>query len=496
MNVIVAKQRGPGDYYLKYKKTEYPGLNKDVFGEVFDEFGRASKKLKQVQYGISFMFILIASVFWFIELVRIALISNTNWGYIISNHIMPILFVVITMLIVGSFHENIHMVFMRICGGTCKIRKRKSKGKVIGQCCIENSGYPFTRNQYILCLLAPSLVMILIGLIMYLIFQKLFLVLFVLALVSFDLRFSGSDLYSSRTLLKKYNKYCRVSMIVEDPNSDDPRTGFFVYPLPLESKPQKQSTDVLLKEPRKTYGYYDFNLNSSMFESMSKVFNTPLIRKCPLPDRVFDDYMNIVRNLSKLPEEIDIDKIDQCFDAAYSIYNLGSYRITWSVSKALKIIERDKNPKLPLLVRQIREFSNVSKEVNKAHFNIANKNTAPIIIAPHEPTTKMVIIDGNHRTSSYDDIRNDDNTTTLDTYVLNYEQSLEAMQGDIDRAFYKIHTNLTLIFCYMAGKMDYSLLQRSLYDIPGIAGALQLKRQLKGIPDYETFEFLINLKQQ
>jgi len=498
MTVIAAGHRGSCDYYLRYKKEDYPDTLNDASNRniIFDF--KANKKYKVILYRLSLWFLIIGAIFMTHQVYKQSMIPNFIMYDFVRGFVVPILVIIMLLHIVSFLHEHIHKLFMDMYGGKCIIKRRKFNGV----CCIETSGHLFTRNSYILSLLAPSLAMILSGFVLCFFFSHWFIVFFVLAYLSFDCWHCSSDIISARALFK-YDNYGEVSMVVENVKSDDPFTGFVVYPRMFDENTDKLSIDDLLKEPRKTYGYYDFRLHSGIFESISKAYNIPLTRKCPMSSRVFNDYMRVIQSLSKQPEVFDIERTDQCFDAAYTICNLGSYRITWSISKALKIIERDKNKVLPLLLRQIKNFSIANETVDKTHLINPSKKKEPIILSPHESFGKLIIIDGNHRISSHGDISQDDNITTIDSYFLNYEQSLEAMQGDIDRTFYKIHTNIIFIFQYMIGNISYLLLQRILYDIPGASGLIfsnwikkinRRERYLKDLPNYCAFEFIINHK--
>lgn len=259
--------------------------------------------------------------------------------------------------------------------------------------------------------------------------------------------------------------------------------------------------DSLLLNPRTSYGWYNFKITDSIFKNISMKSGVSLVRPCPISIKSIDRYTEIIKHLKPTPEDLYINSdSSQCFDAIYPLYNIGSYRITWNVAKALEIVNRDNNNIVNMLVRQIKEFADYDY-INRLHVPNALKNSNPIILAPFEPLSRMIVIDGNHRVFSRDNKGTDDET--IDLYALTYEQSLEAMQGDIDRAFYKIHTNIVYIFNFMAGSIDEKALRKALYNLD-TATSLSLwskiknkitvpkKRCLVDIPGFSKVEFIMD----
>ncbi|AMA72915.1 hypothetical protein ACH33_08630 [Aneurinibacillus sp. XH2] len=116
------------------------------------------------------------------------------------------------------------------------------------------------------------------------------------------------------------------------------------------------------------------------------------------------------------------------------------YKIIWDISQANLIIKRDKikPKKIPLgLALQYVDISGIEwPRLAKA---ASNEN--PIIIVEYDPLNLSFVIDGNHRVYS----RRNSPYKLIPAYILNTQQSIESMAGELFRNIFKTHYNITKI---------------------------------------------------
>jgi hypothetical protein len=136
------------------------------------------------------------------------------------------------------------------------------------------------------------------------------------------------------------------------------------------------------------------------------------------------------------------------------------YNIIWSITKAQKVIKKYKLEPMHFMVDYIADGL-APGSVDNNYIDKARNNKEPIIAIKYpllSSPTRMIVIDGNHRLAA--SIK--DNQQFILGYSLNPAQQYEALAGELDRAVYTVHNNLSMIIEYMIGNVSKSKLKQFL----------------------------------
>lgn len=141
------------------------------------------------------------------------------------------------------------------------------------------------------------------------------------------------------------------------------------------------------------------------------------------------------------------------------------YRVVWNVSKAKEIIRTHKIEPEPVDLKSMAQSID-QKNLARSRFTVSAKNSEPVIVAHYPPLMCKFIIDGNHRVMAH---YLEDNNKLILGYILNPELHIQAMDGELYKALYKIHYNLVLINTYRIGLFSEvvtgDVLKKYLYEL-------------------------------
>lgn len=160
---------------------------------------------------------------------------------------------------------------------------------------------------------------------------------------------------------------------------------------------------------------------------------------------------------------INIDSNAQSFTQTINLPNGDFYDITWSVNKAIKVVETYSLPPISFFTDVISDGI-APGAIDPERLKGAQNNHNPILVVRYpllNTRTKMIVIDGNHRLMN----KIQKGEKEIRGYFLDVEHQEKALAGERDRTLYKIHYNLGIIINYMVGDFSKSKLNKHLLNI-------------------------------
>ncbi|MUV37135.1 hypothetical protein JNUCC1_00941 [Lentibacillus sp. JNUCC-1] len=155
-----------------------------------------------------------------------------------------------------------------------------------------------------------------------------------------------------------------------------------------------------------------------------------------------------------------IDGNTQTFTQTIDLTNGDFYNITWSVTKAMEVVDTYDLPPMSFFVNVISDGIAPGAIESQRLKAVANSKD-PIFIVSYpllNTRTQMVVIDGNHRLMN----KILSGEERINGYYLDNQYQDKALAGELDRTLYKVHYNLGAIINYMVGEINKSKLNKSL----------------------------------
>ena len=174
-------------------------------------------------------------------------------------------------------------------------------------------------------------------------------------------------------------------------------------------------------------------------------------------NQLFNKYRKILFEAEQLPVTRGI----QNFDTDFKFGEDQFYNMSWNVELAEEVIKKNKIKAKVIEIKHLQSTL-LRSTFNENHFDYALNNQNPIIVG-HYPQSeeKYIIIDGNHRVMA----RNKKNINKVKAYVLKPNEHLQAMNGDIYRALYKVHFNYWLLIKLVAGELSKEDFYKKMYKL-------------------------------
>ncbi|MCD8500813.1 MAG: hypothetical protein LRY71_02945 [Bacillaceae bacterium] len=222
------------------------------------------------------------------------------------------------------------------------------------------------------------------------------------------------------------------------------------------------------------YQIEDF-LESIADKSIFEMNNLLVKNDYPKLRQTIDRYKNKLEEAAKEPmDEIKevlnsnklihiIDRNAQTFTQTIDLPNGDFYNITWSVTKAMNVVETYDLPLISFFVDVVSDGI-APGAVEPHRLKAVENSTEPIFIVSYpllSTRTQMVVIDGNHRLMNKIQKGED----RINGYYLDKSYQDKALAGELDRTLYKVHYNLGVIINYMAGDISKSKLNKNLLHV-------------------------------
>ncbi|WP_404323945.1 hypothetical protein LG298_09815 [Cytobacillus firmus] len=135
-------------------------------------------------------------------------------------------------------------------------------------------------------------------------------------------------------------------------------------------------------------------------------------------------------------------KEEKEYHAREVIYNIPGeyYEVFWNIELVKQVISQQKIKVESFPIPQILGFADFN-QLDPTRLGHAKSNNNPIILAEFNPLNTLYVIDGNHRLYSQKGSQ-----PSIDGYILNTQQSMDCMAGDLFVNLFKLHYNVTKIF--------------------------------------------------
>ena len=135
-------------------------------------------------------------------------------------------------------------------------------------------------------------------------------------------------------------------------------------------------------------------------------------------------------------------KDEKEYHARDVIYNLPGeyYAVLWDIELVQQVIYQQKIKVESVPIPRILGFADFN-QLDPTRLSHSESNNNPIIIAEFSPLNTWFVIDGNHRLYSQKDSQ-----SSIKGYILNTQQSMDCMAGDLFVNLFKLHYNVTKIF--------------------------------------------------
>ena len=177
--------------------------------------------------------------------------------------------------------------------------------------------------------------------------------------------------------------------------------------------------------------------------------------------RNVNQLLNKYRKILFEAEQLPITRGIQNFETDFQFEDEQFYKMSWNVEFAEEVIKKNKIKAKVIEIKHL-ESSLIRSSYNEDHLDYALQNQNPIIVG-HYPMSeeKYIIIDGNHRVMA----RNKKNIRKVKAYVLKPNEHLQAMNGEIYRALYKVHYNYWLLIKLVAGELSKEDFYKRMYKL-------------------------------
>lgn len=172
------------------------------------------------------------------------------------------------------------------------------------------------------------------------------------------------------------------------------------------------------------------------------------------------------KNQIKDLQELLLKKENENYTHNIVLPNNDYYNLTWSISKAKKIIMDNKITPKTYSVSELYNYI-APGAVEKNNLDISYRNENPIIIVELQKYLLMdkpkpyVIIDGNHRLS----VKNENNAKEIKGYLLHENIQIEALSSELDRILYKVHHNKHVMIDFLFDSITKEEMNESLFEI-------------------------------
>ncbi|MGN4750247.1 hypothetical protein [Bacillus cereus group sp. MYBK220-1] len=142
----------------------------------------------------------------------------------------------------------------------------------------------------------------------------------------------------------------------------------------------------------------------------------------------------------------------QNYTRVFPIDNENYYSISWDINKAKTLI-KDKEIRFQKMKIEIL-WKNVSTEyIDYKYVNneLSFQYYEPIIVVFYAPLNEYIVIDGNHRLAKQRMKKPEGN---INVYLLEPDDHIKVMCGELFRTCYKIMHNVTVISNYLLGNIN------------------------------------------
>jgi hypothetical protein len=135
-------------------------------------------------------------------------------------------------------------------------------------------------------------------------------------------------------------------------------------------------------------------------------------------------------------------KEEKEYHAREVIYNIPGeyYKIFWDIEIVKQVISQQKIKVESFPITQTLGFADFN-HLDRTRLDHAKSNNNPIILAEFNPLNTYYVIDGNHRLYSQRSSQ-----SSIEGYILNTQNSLDCMAGELFGNLFKLHYNITKIF--------------------------------------------------